>query len=428
MNNFHLIKKIFFSSFFKFISSLGLILFNITIVFLTDKNTLGVLTSAISLIVFLSIFTKFGLNLATLKFSSIFFEKKDISKINKLILQTILISGFISIIISCSLIFFENEIAFEIYKDNEIKGVLKIFAIALPFFTFLQLQKSLFKSFKVPELSSLSDIGSILFLTIIMIAFFEIIQINLTIYRISIFFLFSCLMIFSFNNFILFYVVLKNLNLFDIKKISKSNTGLVKTLPDYFSIDFVNFSTVWGSIFLCSFFYDFTTVGSFSSVYWLAYSLLFFPLILNSIYAPYFAINANNNDLKKQKKLFYQNRNLSVIITLPILLILLLFSDFFLKLIFQINSSEFNVVFKILLINSFLRIVFGPQNLFLNMSDNQKHLKFILIICSVIQIFLVLLSLIFLNLTWVSVAFLFSNFIKHLWLYKVLLEKFKIKV
>ena len=27
-------------------------------------------------------------------------------------------------------------------------------------------------------------------------------------------------------------------------------------------------------------------VGSFSSVYWLAYSLLFFPLVLNSIYAP----------------------------------------------------------------------------------------------------------------------------------------------
>lgn len=428
MNTHHLIKKIFFSSFFKFISSLGLILFNIVIIFLTDKNTLGVLTSAISLIVFLSIFTKFGLNLATLKFSSIFFEKKDIFKINQLILQTILISGFISIIISCSLIFFENEIAFEIYKDSEIKGVLKIFAIALPFFTFLQLQKSLFKSFKVPELSSLSDIGSILFLTIIMITFFEIIQLNLTIYRISIFFLFSCLIIFSFNNFILFYVVLKNLNLFDIKKISKSNTGLVKTLPDYFSIDFVNFSTVWGSIFLCSFFYDFTTVGSFSSVYWLAYGLLFFPLVLNSIYAPYYAINSNNNDLKKQKKLFYQNRNLSVIITLPILLILFLFSDFFLKLIFQINSSEFNIVFKILLINSSLRIVFGPQNLFLNMSDNQKHLKFILIICSAIQIFLVLLSLIFLNLTWVSAAFLFSNFIKHLWLFKVLHEKFKTKV
>ena len=42
--------------------------------------------------------------------------------------------------------------------------------------TFLQLQKSLFKSFKMPELSSLSDIGSILFLSCIMVVFFQIVQ------------------------------------------------------------------------------------------------------------------------------------------------------------------------------------------------------------------------------------------------------------
>ena len=115
-------------------------------------------------------------------------------------------------------------------------------------------------------------------------------------------------------------------------------------------------------------------------------------------------------------------------ITLPILLILFLFSDFFLKLIFDINSDEFNLIFRILLINSFFRIIFGPQNLFLNMSNNQKHLKFILIVCSIIQILLVLFSLIFLNLIWLSAAFLSSNFIKHVWLFKVLHQKFKTKI
>ena len=78
MNIGYLIKKIFLTSFTKFISGFGLILFNYFIIYLMDKNTLGVLTSAISLIIFLSIFTKFGLNLATLRLTSIFFEKKDI--------------------------------------------------------------------------------------------------------------------------------------------------------------------------------------------------------------------------------------------------------------------------------------------------------------------------------------------------------------
>jgi len=425
MNIGYLIKKIFLTSFTKFISGFGLILFNYFIIYLMDKNTLGVLTSAISLIIFLSIFTKFGLNLATLRLTSIFFEKKDIKKIYQLILQTILISGFISVVISFFLILFEKEISYEIYGNEEIYGVLKIFALALPIYTFLEIQKSLFGSFKIPELSGLSDIGSVLFLTLVMIAFVQLVNINLTNYRISLFFLFSCLIIFSFNNFILFYVVLKNLKLFKTNKILISNNSLVKTLPDYFSIDFVNFTTIWGSIFLCSFFYDFSTVGSFSSVYWLAYSLLFFPLVLNLVYAPYYAIDSNNNDLVKQKKHFYQNRNISIFITLPIFLILFFFSDFFLKFIFEINSNELNIIFKILLINSLSRVIFGPQILFLNMSNNQKHLKFISIICAIIQILLVLFSLFFLNLISLAIAFLFSNLIKHLWLYKVLQKKFK---
>ena len=426
MQKTHLIKKIISSSFIKFISSFGLIMFNVIIINFSGKDTLGIITSAVSLIVFLSIFTKFGLNHASLKLTSIFFEKNDINKINQLILQTLLISGLISVFISFFLISFSKEIAFEIYQNEKINGVLKIFAITLPFFTLLQLQKSLLKSFRRPELSVLSDMGSILFLVSIMIVFFKIIQIDLTVYRISIFFLFSCLIIFSFLNFILFYIVLKNADIFKKNKFSILNNSLLKTLPDYFSIDLVNFFSVWGPIFLCSFFYDFTKVGSFSSVYWFSYSLKFFPLILNSIYAPDYAINLNNKNLVDQKKLFNQNRNLSIIITLPILLILFVFSKLFLRLILDIDSNEFDIIFKILLISSFLRVIFGPQSLFLNMTNNQKQLKFILIISALLQILIITFCLIYLDLIYLSIGILFSNFVKHLWLRKFLRKKFQL--
>ena len=331
----HLINKFFLSTIAKFIASLGVILFNIIIIYFNNKNSLGVISSTLSLIVFLSIFTKFGINLASLKLTSIFYEKKDLNQINQLILQTILISGIISFFISLCLIFFEKEISTEIYKNDEIKGVLKIFAISLPFFTFLQLQKSLFKSFKKPELSGLSDVGSILFLVCVIILFSVVIGINLNTYRISIFFLFSCIIIFSLNNFILFYVILKNSKIFRINNLSILKNNLVKSLPDYFSIDFVNYINVWGCIFFCSFFFKSEIVGSFSSVYWLAYSLIFFPMVLNSIYAPYYAINSKPKNISQQNKLFYQNRNLSFIITLPIFLVLFIFSNFFLETIFD---------------------------------------------------------------------------------------------
>jgi O-antigen/teichoic acid export membrane protein len=421
----HLIKKFFLSSFVKFISSLGVIFFNILIIYLNDKSTLGLISSALSLIVFLSIFTKFGLNLATLKLTSIFYENRELNKINHLILQTVLISGIISLFFALGLIFFEDKIAIEIYKNEQIKGIIKIFAISLPFFTFLQLQKSLFKSFKKPELSSLSDIGSILFFSCILILASILIGINLTSYRIAIFFLFACIVIFSLNNFILFYIILKNYNIVKINKFSFLKNNLVKSLPDYFSIDLVNYVNVWGCIFFCSFFFSSSIVGSFSSVYWLSYSLLFFPLILNSIYAPYYAIVSKQKNRTEEKKLFYQNRNLSFLITLPIFLILFLFSNFFLEFIFKINSSDFNLIFKILLLNSFMRIIFGPQNLFLNMSNQQKDLNKILIICTFIQILLILFSLIFFDLVYLSITFFISNLIKHIWLRKILFKRLK---
>ena len=105
----HLLSKFFLSTFAKFVASLGVILFNILIIYFNNKNSLGLISSALSLIVFLSIFTKFGLNLATLKLTSIFYEKKDLNQINQLILQTILISGIISFFISLCLIFFEKK-------------------------------------------------------------------------------------------------------------------------------------------------------------------------------------------------------------------------------------------------------------------------------------------------------------------------------
>lgn len=422
----HLIKKFFLSTFTKLVASIGVIFFNILIVYLNDKNTLGLISSALSLVVFLSIFTKFGLNIATLKLTSNFYEKRDLNQINNLILQTILISGIVSFLIALCIIYFEKEISTEIYKNEEIKGVLKIFAVSLPFFTFLQLQKSLFKSFKRPELAGISDVGTILFFVCFIILFSLLIGINLTTYRISIFFLFSCIIIFSLNNFILFYVILKNSNIFKINKFSILKNNLIKSLPDYFSIDFVNYVNVWGCIFFCSFFYNSEIVGSFTSVYWLAYSLLFFPLILNSIYAPYYAINSKPKNLSQQKKLFYQNRNLSFIITLPFFLVLFIYSNFFLEFIFNIISHEFNIIFRILLLNSLTRIIFGPQNLFLSMTDEQKNLKFVLTVCTIFQISLILFSLIFLDLIYLAVSFLISNFIKHLWLKKILYKKLKI--
>ncbi len=420
------IKKFIFSSFSKLIASLGLILFNLVVINILNKEALGILTLAISLITFLSIFSKFGLNHATLRFASIFYNNKDKKKILNLIFQVVIISGVSSLIISVTLIIFQEQIALKIYNNYDVVNVLKFFAISLPVFTFIQIQKSILRSFKLPELSNFSDIGSILFVCCFIIFIYHLNQIDISIHEISLIFLFSCIFIFFVNNYILFISVISNLkfseniNTFDQKK------KLIKTLPDYFFIDLVNYILVWGSIFICTFFYDAETIGIFSSTYWFAYSLLFFPLILNSIYAPKYAINSEKKNKINLKNKFNQNKNISLIISFPIFLIIFIFSEFFLNTFFQIYSNEYVLILRILLINTMLRVVFGPQVLFLNMINKQKRLKSISIICAIFQIILIFISVINFNLIILSLAFLISNLIKHVWL-KIELQKYFIK-
>jgi O-antigen/teichoic acid export membrane protein len=426
MQIYRVIKNLTFSSLSKLIASIGLISFNFIIINLINKETLGILTLGISLITFLSIFSKFGLNHATLRLTSIFYENKDKEKIKEIIVYSIIISGIISFIAALLIILFEKQIALEIYNNEKVRSILKIMAISLPFFTFIQIQKSFLKSFRLPALSNFSDIGSILFVCCLIIFFFNIMGINISISKISLFFLLSCIFIFSLNNLILLYFF-SNLEISKTNKIIDLKKKLTKSLPDYFIIDLVNYSLVWGSIFICTFFYDSTTIGNFSSTYWLAFSLLFFPLVLNSIFAPKYAINSEKNDKRKLKKSFYQNRNISFIITLPVFLIIFIFPEFFLNKIFEIYSNEYVLILRILLINSMLRVIFGPQVLFLNMSDKQKKLKFISIVCAIFQIILIFISAYNFNLTILSIVFLISNLIKYI-LLKIELNFFLRKI
>ena len=421
-----ILKKFVFSSASKLLASFGIILFNFILINFTTQETLGILMAAISLITFLSVFSKFGLNHLVLRLMSIFYENNDKKKIKELIIYTFIISGIASSLLAILIIFFEKQIAFKIYNNEEFIGILKIIAVSLPIFTFIQIQKSLLRSFNLPEISNFSDIGCILFLCCVITFFFNTMEIYLTSFRISLFFLFSCFFIFVLNNIIILKVFFSNIKKFKKDKFIDIKKKLIKTLPDYFVIDLVNYSLVWSSIFICTFFYEPVIIGTFSTTYWLAFSLLFFPLILNSIYAPSYAIISEKNDKKRLQKIFNQNRNISIIITLPVFIIVFSFSEFILSEIFKIYSSEYSLILRILLINSLLRVLFGPQVLFLNMSDKQKKLKFISIYCALFQIILIYISIVNFNLTVLSILFLLSNLAKHM-LLKIELQNYLLK-
>ena len=87
----NIFEKFIFSSLSKLIVGIGVLFFNFVVITLANKETLGILTAAISLIAFLSVFSKFGLNHASLRLTSIFYENEDKENIKKLLSYTVVI-------------------------------------------------------------------------------------------------------------------------------------------------------------------------------------------------------------------------------------------------------------------------------------------------------------------------------------------------
>ncbi len=405
----------------KFISSLGFIIFNIYMVNFIDKENLGNFLICLSLIVFLSIFSKAGLTYVVLRTMSILYSISDKTTFFPQIKQILFTSTFISLIIISLTIYFEDYIALNIYNNEDLRGLLVILVLSLPFYTFVQIQKSIIKSFKLPFIAPLADIGMILLILIFFTYLSNFFGFAVSVYRLALLFLLVNIVLFAFFNLLIFYLFIKKFKI--LKKNEKINEEkiLSNSLLDFFIIDFVNYAFVWGSIFICSFYLDAKNIADFSSIYWLAFSPLFLSIVLNSIYAPIFAINYNSNNLIKLRNNFYECKKIGIIIGVPTCAIFLFLSPMILNTIFNINNFEFDLSFKILIIAALIRIIFGPIQNALNMSNNENFVKKITLFISIAQLASMFIAINFYGIIALSFVYLIFNILK----FYLLNKKFK---
>ena len=403
--------------FLKFISSLGVVIFNITIIFLSNENTLGLFTVGLSMITFATIISRIGLNGAILRFTSISIHQKKAGQFKNEIIFSLFFTLFISSIIIIILFIFEAFIISAIYKNIELRNIIFIFSLSIPLYSIIIIQKSLFNSFRFSQLVSLSDIGTVLLLTTF-IAFFtvNIIGINLTIYRLSIYFLVANLLLIVFLSIILINIILsKFVKIFETNSFNLDKL-FISSLPNYFLIDLSNYFLIWGSIFLASIILIPTELAVFSTVFVLALSINFVPITLNSIFAPMISIKYHKKDYSGLFKTIFNYRLLSICITTPVILILLFFSENILLLIFDKITTFHIYSFQIFILSHCFKIFSGPLILLFNLVGNEKIVRNISIITllSHLTLVIVLVNLFNLHFQAIAISYIFTIFIKYL--------------
>jgi len=181
---------------------------------------------------------------------------------------------------------------------------------------------------------------------------------------------------------------------------------------DFFLIDFSNFIRSWGIILILSIFMENYYVGTFSSILWLASTLLFTPIIINSIFIPYFVIYSETKKYLDLIKIYNLSKRYILIINLPILLIFIFFDSFLLQKLFNITNTKLELCFNIIALTMYIRFLLGPINaLFVNI-NKEAIVRNLTILFSFMEFVLIILMASYSGILGVSVSLLLVEILR----------------
>ena len=110
----------------------------------------------------------------------------------------------------------------------------------------------------------------------------------------------------------------------------------------------------------------------------------FFQSVVSAKYSPYFSKYYKENNIKEVKKTIVKCLNISLVISIPIFIALLLGGEYILSIFGEGYSNAYTILL-ILSISQLVNIIFSVGSIFLNQTSYTKISKKIVIICSLIM-------------------------------------------
>ena len=137
--------------------------------------------------------------------------------------------------------------------------------------------------------------------------------------------------------------------------------------------------------FMISYYLDEYQVGIYGACISLSMIITFIPMAIGGYISPKVAQAYNNKKTQQVKTLFKNSVKLIAITTIPIFMVILYFSDFFLGLFGQ-EFTVATITLMIVSVGYLSESLCGPVGFILNMTDNQHIFMKILLISLMINI------------------------------------------
>ncbi|MDA9356895.1 MATE family efflux transporter [Flavobacteriaceae bacterium] len=354
--------------------------------FLTNyysANLVGQYDFVRSTIMILSGISLLGTNQAIIYYSGILTSANSFGSIKAIYFKMISLVFIMCSILYIPLLLVSEEFVNQIFKVEESYHLIELSVQGLLFYTITMLNIDTIRALKKTVISEL-------FRNLFRYAPFFIFSIILYIINkpddLVIWFIYGFVLLCIATTILVFFLLFKKDFSHDSDKKHSTKEILITSYPMALSaISYFLMQSI--DVLFLGLFETFETIAYYSVAVKLATVTSLALISVNIVIAPKIAKIYNDKNLLELKSMIRKATRINVLISVPLIFILFIFSDFILSM-FGDNYILAKKAFFILLIAQFFNSISGPSALYLNMTGRQKKLNLILIVSLLINIVL----------------------------------------
>ena len=353
------IKKVAKGGFIIFIgiilSSLAFLFYKILAARYLGPADYGLLVLGITILNIASVFALAGIHQSIGKFINHYLAKKQHDKVKGLLISSFIITISLSIVILFLLYYFSDVIAERIFNIEGLNTIIAIFSIGVPFSVLTQLLKYYFFAFKKPEYVVISE--SIFEKMLNLVFLIVVLSISASLYTVGWAYVIS-LIISSIVAALLLKSKIKNV----LKKSLKPAFDFKQLIPfslPLMLIGILGMALAWTDTIFIGIFKSNADVGIYNVAYIIASALMIIWLSFGDIFYPIISELYAKKAKDAIRKTFETVSRWIFIITLPVFIIVLMFSSLVIPVIFGQSYQRAVLPLSILVVGYFLITIFG---------------------------------------------------------------------
>ena len=306
-----------------------------------------------------------GLNQGIVRFCAMYRGKWDNPRIKGTFLPAIAISSLSSVLVATGLFAFSSLIAQRFFNKPELTGVLRIFALAIPFYTLTGIATSLTQSFKRIEYQTgvHQVFRPLVNIVLVVLAFLLGFRLAGAVYGFLACGALSLVLALYFACKVFPDIVSPLRPVFETKR-------LIRFSVPMFLAGFCYLTLIQTDRIMLGFFKESSEVGVYNAASIISRQLLLFFYPLVAIFLPMISDLYNKQQLQELERLLKTVSRWMLATSLPFGLIICIFSP----LIMNLFGTEFGAGWPVLLVLTFSQILFlsvGPEGEVLQMSGKQ---------------------------------------------------------